>query len=46
VVIIRRGGIVYKANINDMGKCIFCGYKLANSMSKKLVKLPLDIPLV
>jgi hypothetical protein len=46
IVIIRRGGIVYKVNIDDIGKCIFCGYKLVNSMSKKLVKLPLDIPLV
>jgi len=46
MVIIRRDGIVYKVNINDIGKCIFCGYKLVNSMSKKLVKLPLDIPLV
>lgn len=44
-VIFRRSGIVYKANLDELGRCRVCGYKLTSTKAKKLVKLPLDIPL-
>lgn len=46
MLIVRRDGVVYKVNIDDWGRCSVCGSKLAVTRAKKLVKLPLNIPLV
>ncbi len=46
IAIVRRGGVVYRTSIDDLGKCRVCGYKLVSTKVKKPVKLPLDILLV
>ncbi|MEM0005659.1 MAG: hypothetical protein QXJ56_04355 [Ignisphaera sp.] len=45
IVVVRRSGIVYRVNVDELGRCRVCKYKLVNTKIKKPVKLPLDIPL-